>query len=690
MAETPPDLYTELLGLPPGPRPPDHYALLGLTLFEPDPHAIHEAILRQTAELKRWALHPDPDRMRRVQEMLNELSAAGVALEDPNTKAPYDEHLARQLGIALPTPEPRAVPMAPQPAPAAPPAPAPRPKTALPTPRALPPSRPSPATAEPAPATFWEAALDFLSAYWGWGLLAVGVLLAIWLPFALRRSPPEPQAHSEVATATPPAPPKPKTAIEVVAPARPVRPAPQPKSTKSPAPKASVEVYVEWPFGAVEAKRRQEATASALSAKVEEAVDLGGGVKLELVLVPAGKFVIGSPPSEQDRGSDEVQKPVTIEKPFWMGKYEVTQEQWQAIMGSKPARFSGMRNPVETASWDECRAFIAKLNEKVMSELLPPNLRTLDIGDWLARPVEDRTGRGFRLPTEGEWEWACRAGAATRFCFGDSDATLGDYAWYDANRSGGAHQVGEKRQNVWGLHDMHGNVWEWCASPYAERFDGSESKDEEAFSRRRVLRGGLWFAASQNCRSAHRLGPILKGNLDWGGFRVVCSARTSDRPAVMKLVPRAPRPKGPGPKVAIEVGVRWPFDAAETKRRQEETAKALGVKMEDAVDLGAGVKLDLVLIPAGEFVIGSPPSEEYRRSDEGQKRVTIDKPFWIGKYEVTQEQWQAMMGRNPARFHGPMNPVENVSWDDCRAFMSKVNEKVAGGGFRLPTEAEWE
>jgi len=243
-------------------------------------------------------------------------------------------------------------------------------------------------------------------------------------------------------------------------------------------------------------------------------------VKLDLVLVPAGQFLMGSPVSEAQRGDDESQHQVTISKPFWMGKYEVTQEQWQAIMGSNPSRFQGSKNPVEMVSWDDCRSFVAKLNEKV-------------------------TWRGFRLPTEAEWEWACRAGAATRFSFGDSDTSLAEYAWFDWNSSSRTHQVGEKKPNAWGLYDMHGNVWEWCASPFTSHYDGNESKSEDAPGRFRVLRGGSWsyrprYLPSAHpdwslpdvrfnpryCRSAFRVWDPSEYRLDDYGCRVVCSART--------------------------------------------------------------------------------------------------------------------------------------------------------------------
>ena len=143
----------------------------------------------------------------------------------------------------------------------------------------------------------------------------------------------------------------------------------------------------------------------------ELTVDLGKGVKLELVLIPAGKFLMGSPDSDKD--SFPFEKPqhrVRITKPFYLSKFLVTQEQWEAVMGSNPSRFKGPKNPVETVSWDDCQQFLGKLNAKVGS------------------------GAGkFQLPSEPQWEYACRAGSTTTYCFGDDETRLGDYAWYGKN-----------------------------------------------------------------------------------------------------------------------------------------------------------------------------------------------------------------------------------------------------------------
>jgi len=279
-------------------------------------------------------------------------------------------------------------------------------------------------------------------------------------------------------------------------PARP-RPAPAPPA------KPRVEVYRGWPFDEAEAKRRQQETARALGLPVEQAIDLGGGIQLAMVLIPAGEFVIGSPSDEAERSDDEDQKQVTIERPFWMAKHQVMQEQWEAVTGSNPSRFKSRQNPVENVSWNDVQEFLQKLNGRVR-------------------------GTDFVLPTEAQWEFACRAGTATPFHFGATIST--DQANYDGNYTYGRGRKGVYRKkttavgsfppNAWGLHDMHGNVWEWCASPYAEEHDGSEQKGADAPGRLRVLRGGSWLFDPRLCRSALRIRRDPSSGDDGFGFRL--------------------------------------------------------------------------------------------------------------------------------------------------------------------------
>jgi formylglycine-generating enzyme required for sulfatase activity len=217
------------------------------------------------------------------------------------------------------------------------------------------------------------------------------------------------------------------------------------------------------------------------------AVDLGGGVKLELVLIPAGEFKMGSPDSDKSAfPGEKPQHRVRITKPFCLGKYLVTQEQWEAVMGNNPSSFKGPKNPVEEVSWDDCQKFLEKLNAKVGTE----------------------HGK-FVLPTEAQWEYACRARSTTRYCFGDDESGLGVYAWYNANSDLKAHPVGVKRPNAWELYDMHGNVFEWCQDWDDEDYYANSPTDDPtgpATGPGRVLRGGHWGSPARLCRSAYRGG----------------------------------------------------------------------------------------------------------------------------------------------------------------------------------------
>jgi formylglycine-generating enzyme required for sulfatase activity len=207
------------------------------------------------------------------------------------------------------------------------------------------------------------------------------------------------------------------------------------------------------------------------------AIDLGGGVKMEFVLIRPGSFTMGSDENINEKPAHKV----TITKPFYLGKYEVTQEQWEKVMGSNPCHFKGPKLPVEQVSWNDCQSFLAKLQEK-------------------------SPGQKFALPTEAQWEYACRAGSTSDYCFGDGDANLGEYAWYSSNAGNQTHPVGGKKPNAWGLYDMHGNVWEWCNDAYRPYSTEAVSDPTGASSGARVLRGGAWHISPGNLRSAGRDG----------------------------------------------------------------------------------------------------------------------------------------------------------------------------------------
>jgi formylglycine-generating enzyme required for sulfatase activity len=230
-------------------------------------------------------------------------------------------------------------------------------------------------------------------------------------------------------------------------------------------------------------------------------------IGMTLNKIPAGTFMMGSPEGETGRKDDEPQHKVTISKPFYMQTTEVTQEQWTAVMGTEPWKGKpyvkeGPNNAATYVSWNDADAYCKTLSEK--------------------------EGKTYRLPTEAEWEYACRAGTQTTWNFGDDEKVLGDYAWYRGNAydigEQYAHQVGLKKPNAFGLYDTHGNVWEWCHDYYEEDYyQQSPTNDpqgpESGFSR--VLRGGSWDYSTRNSRSSFRNWyPTGNRNYDYG-FRLV-------------------------------------------------------------------------------------------------------------------------------------------------------------------------
>jgi formylglycine-generating enzyme required for sulfatase activity len=248
----------------------------------------------------------------------------------------------------------------------------------------------------------------------------------------------------------------------------------------------------------------KEADSKTKSRPKELTVDLGKGIKLEMVLIPAGEFMMGSPDSDKDaQDGEKPQHRVRITRPFYLGKYLVTQEQWEAVMGNNPSIFKGPKNPVDNVSWNDCQVFLGRLNVKP---------------GW--------HGGKFVLPTEAQWEYACRAGSTTRYCFGDDEKQLGEYAWYNANSSVKTHPVGAKKANAWGIYDMHGNVVEFCQdwyAPYGTQVATDPSGPSTGSGR--VSRGsGFGYLASQ-CRSSAR------GSVSPGSSFFVFSFRVSQVPA---------------------------------------------------------------------------------------------------------------------------------------------------------------
>ncbi|MHC6201881.1 formylglycine-generating enzyme family protein [Breznakiellaceae bacterium SP9] len=233
----------------------------------------------------------------------------------------------------------------------------------------------------------------------------------------------------------------------------------------------------------------------------------------DMVRIQSGTFMRGSPSTEAGRYSNGAQHSVTIRKPFYMSKTEVTQKDYQALMGNNPSYFKGDNLPVESVTWYDA---VAYCNARSRKEGLTPAYTISGTGvSW------DRSANGCRLPTEAEWEYACRAGTTTSYSSGSSVDNAG---WYWNNSGSETHPVGTKQANAWGLYDMHGNVYEWCWDWYGDYSSGNQTDPGGAASGSyRVLRGGCWDSNAQFLRSAVRSGaaPTGSGYGYYYGFRLV-------------------------------------------------------------------------------------------------------------------------------------------------------------------------
>jgi len=271
-----------------------------------------------------------------------------------------------------------------------------------------------------------------------------------------------------------------------------------------------------WPFSEDEAKRRQLETAHALDLPVRRTVNLPGGARLDLMLVPAGEFEMGSPPSETNSEDEQLHR-VRLMPPFYMGRTEVTQGQWTALVDGNPSKEQVeeedvRRLPVQRVDWEEItETFLPTVNEHAPE------------------------GWRFRLPTEAEWEYACRAGSQTPYAFGEDAEDLTAHAWFAENAERRTHPVGLKEPNAWGLHDMYGNVWEWCVDVYDPDFyerSPIENPVNQASARggevRRVLRGGARNSVAHQCRSASRQANVPHVRNPQYGFRLVLVREESE------------------------------------------------------------------------------------------------------------------------------------------------------------------
>ncbi|MGL6226132.1 MAG: formylglycine-generating enzyme family protein [Thermoguttaceae bacterium] len=348
----------------------------------------------------------------------------------------------------------------------------------------------------------------------------------------------------------------------------------------------------------------------------ERKVLMLNGVEYALRWCPAGTFIMGSPDGEPERFGNELQHSITLSKGFWMLETEVTQEVWENVMGNNPSAFKGNKRSVEQVSWEDCQGFITKLNE------------------FSASYIPDSK---FYLPSEAQWEYACRAGTEGAYA-GD----LNEMGWYRDNSGLETKDVGQKKPNAWGLYDMHGNVFEWCSDWYdSGYYSQSPAVDPEGPSTAadRVNRGGSHSNVPNLSRSAYRGGIDPLKSFNNLGLRL-CFEEPVDQRKVLTIN-------------GVEYAFRW--------------------------------------CPPVTFMMGNQETQGQNR--DKQRLVTLSKGFWMLETEVTQEMWASVMGNNPSHFIGDVRlPVEQVSWEDCRMYIEKLTTVSAVPGFKfgLPSESQWE
>ncbi|MFC1735089.1 formylglycine-generating enzyme family protein, partial [Candidatus Hydrogenedentota bacterium] len=376
---------------------------------------------------------------------------------------------------------------------------------------------------------------------------------------------------------------------------------------------------------------------------VGEPEEVTNSIGMKLKLIQPGSFMMGS-----DHGL-ETQKPVhkvTITRPFYIGIYEVTQAQYEEIARYNPSKFKGPIRPVEQLTWDDAKRFCKRLSEKEKME--------------------------YRLPTEAEWEYACRAGTTTECYWGNGFDER--FAWCSENSGHETREVGMSRPNPWGLHDMLGNVNEWCEDWYRGGFARMEEVDPEGPSggKGHVLRGGCWTTPPDHVRCATRTASAAIRKRMYGdfGFRIVRSLST--RAAEPEKV-HEPSAKQPAERVPEKTAIST-----------QEPAPPISVDEGTMITNSLGMKLRY--IEAGVFIMGS---ENGFADERPAHKVTITKPYYIGVYEVTQDQYKSLTRSIPSKFRGSDLPVESVTYHEAFRFCTKLSEKE-GEKYRLPTEAEWE
>jgi len=379
-----------------------------------------------------------------------------------------------------------------------------------------------------------------------------------------------------------------------------------------------------------------------------------------MTYIPAGEF---------EMGDGEETRPVQLREPYLLSTTPITQAQYKTVLGNNPSHFKGGDKPVESVTWFDAVSFCNALS---IAENRAPAYR-ID-GTRVERlPGAD----GYRLPTEAEWEYACRAGTQTVYWAGDQEMDLERIGWVKKNGGGMTHPVSQKPHNPWGLYDMHGNVWEWChdwfdsvaTTPTADPFGAGRGTH-------RIQRGGSFSCPDEKSAAAHRGSLVPSKCYDDLGFRVM-------------------RPLGSSAKHAA----RMRAESASAQPAQVAPGPALPT---------TDNRPAMMILPAMRWTMGSPKDEQGRGTDETVHEVELTEPILMATTPITQAQYQSVMLSNPSLYKEDDRPVDSMLWNDAARFcitlslreglepaylIGDQNIIVAvpeSEGYRLPTEAEWE
>ena len=547
---------------------------------------------------------------------------------------------------------------------------------------------------------------------------------------------------------------------------------PSPVASDSPPPPAIA------PFDTQMAKEHQAVWARHLGVPVEYENSIG----MRFVLIPPGEFDMGSTEAEVARLLDEAKAKnlsswyierlsseaprhrVRITKPFWLSRHEVTRGQFRRFVDDTGYQTEGERDGkgspgLVNGRWVQELIWNRELGVEKADDHPVVHLAWHDasaFAQWLSR----KEGTKCHLPTDTQWEYACRAGTTTSWYSDDNEAGLKEQAWFKDNSKGGTHPVGLLRANAWGLYDMHGNVSEWCqdCGGNAENWEGFSPLEDPAgpsASAFRVYRGGSWSSDSSGCRAAYHDWDAPSRRNDDLGFRIARTVLVAagwaasphqggegyplgPLPATDRPTPKLPDPAarlpiaaattsqqfGPAPPLAVA-----PFDAKKAQEHQAAWAEYLGVPVKYTNSIG----MDFRLIPAGEFLMGTPSEvlteiitraqsqmshwTRFLPSETPQHSVRLPDPIYAATREVTFRQFAGFVSetgyvteteraggvavftrekrpqhiwRNRAFAPTDDSPVVLISWNDAQAFCRWLSGKPGENVHRLPTEAEWE